>query len=151
MINNRFRNQQRRLWESKSVVPVCSQMTLGVIQPAPGDTRMPWGCLVWGGWLWVNGFVFRGPVVGMGPSRRLTDWLTDRPTDWLTEPDQTRPNWLTDRQTDRLTDSLTKPHQNRPDWQIAWLIDRTRPDWQMSDWLTDWLTDWLMTRTGKTK
>ena len=55
----------------------------------------------------------------------MTDWRTDRPTDWPTD-------WLTDRPTKRLTNRSTN-------WPTDWMTNRSinRP----TDWLTDWLPD----------
>ena len=57
----------------------------------------------------------------------MTDWSTNRLTDWLTD-------WLTHWLTDSLTDRAT-------DRQTGWLL----ADWQTNRWTDKWvdgLTDW---------
>jgi hypothetical protein len=72
---------------------------------------------------WKRG---QGPTVGCKAMDRwidrYADWLTDRPTDWLT-------GWLTDQLADWLTGWLTDRMTDRPGHRLP------------AGWLTDWLTD----------
>ena len=74
------------------------------------------------------------------PTNGLTDyiyWLTDGLTDWLTE-------WWTDWLTWRLNDSVTdKMADLLTDWRITWLTNWLT-EWLTYSWLTNWQTDWLI-------
>ena len=82
------------------------------------------------------------------PTNGLTDyiyWLTDGLTDWLTE-------WWTDLLGDWMTQWLTKwltcwLTEGLPDLLIDWLSDWHTVDWQTGK-LIDWLADLLCRLTG---
>lgn len=106
----------------------------------PNDLQTPTVMNMKTDWYWFIEKLTDG--VGEWWTGWLSDWLTvqvtdhwltlsDRVTDWLTEPLTDLPtNWLTVWQNNWLTYQLT-------DWLNHWLT------YQLTDRATDWLTNWL--------